>query len=131
VRYGDDGADRFAGATYDPVSHYRARAVVDFFADQAMTPARLAESYTRQTARILDAVCAAGFAPATPLDPQRRGGFVSVPVANVAEVVEGLRADGVWVDARGDLVRLGPAPYLTDAELDRGVAAFLRRARRA
>lgn len=131
VRYGDAPRDRFAGATYDPVSHYRARAVVDFFAAQAMTPARLADSYTRQTARILDAVCAAGFTPATPLDPQRRGGFVSVPVANVAEVVEGLRADGVWVDARGDLVRLGPAPYLTDAELDRAVAAFLRRARRA
>jgi hypothetical protein len=30
----------------------------------------------------------------------------------------------VFVDARGDVVRLGPAPYLTDAELDAGVAAL-------
>jgi len=131
VRYAEAPCDRFAGATYDPISHYRARAVVEFFAAQGMTHPRLAESYSRQTGRILDAVLAAGFVPATPHDPARRGGFVAVPVANAAEVVEGLRTEGVWVDARGDSVRLGPAPYLTDPELDRGVAAFVRRARRA
>ncbi len=130
VRYAEAPADRFAGATYDPVSHYRARAVIEFFAAQGMTVGRLAESYTRQTARILDSLAAAGWEPATPRDTSLRGGFVAVPVPNAAEVVEGLRSDGVWVDARGDLVRLGPAPYLTDPEIDRGVEAFLRRARK-
>jgi kynureninase len=28
-----------------------------------------------------------------------------------------LRARGVWTDARGDALRLGPAPYLSDRQL--------------
>src|SRR3989454_10201204 len=32
------GAARFAGATYDPTSHYRAARVLDFFAEQELTP---------------------------------------------------------------------------------------------
>src|SRR6185437_15698147 len=37
VAYGQ-GGDRFAGATYDPTSHYRAAEVFDFFHDQGLTP---------------------------------------------------------------------------------------------
>ena len=37
VAYGE-GGDRFAGATYDPTSHYRAAAVFDFFREQGLTP---------------------------------------------------------------------------------------------
>ncbi len=37
------------------------------------------------------------------------------------EHTRALRKKGVLVDARGELLRLGPAPYLTDEELDRGV----------
>ena len=40
VQY-SDGPARFAGATYDPTSHYRAVAVLDFFADQRLTQGRL------------------------------------------------------------------------------------------
>ena len=32
------GAARFAGATYDPTSHYRAAAVFAFHVDHALTP---------------------------------------------------------------------------------------------
>jgi kynureninase len=42
-------------------------------------------------------------------------------------VVKALRADGVFVDSRGDLLRLGPAPYLTDEELDHGLARVVAR----
>ena len=42
--------------------------------------------------------------------------------------VRGLRDEGVWIDARGPLARLGPAPYVTDDELDLGVEAFVRHA---
>ena len=41
------------------------------------------------------------------------------------DVVARLRARGVMTDARGDRLRLGPAPYLTDDEIDRGVAAVV------
>ena len=37
VAYGQ-GGDRFAGATYDPTSHYRAAAVFDFFREHGLTP---------------------------------------------------------------------------------------------
>jgi kynureninase len=39
VAYGR-GAERFAGSTYDPTSHYRAARVLAFFAEQGMTPER-------------------------------------------------------------------------------------------
>jgi hypothetical protein len=43
VPYGR-GAERFAGWTYDPTSHYRAARVFAFFAEQGLTPERLRAS---------------------------------------------------------------------------------------
>ena len=49
-----DGPARFAGATYDPTSHYRAAAVADFFAEQGLTQDRLrACSPTRLSTSLL------------------------------------------------------------------------------
>ena len=47
VAYGR-GAERFAGSTYDPTSHYRAARVFAFFEEQGLTPERLRASYRRQ-----------------------------------------------------------------------------------
>jgi kynureninase len=41
-----------------------------------------------------------------------------------ADIVSALRARGVFIDARGDILRIGPAPYLDDRQLDNGVAAL-------
>lgn len=134
VGYGPTLADRFAGSTYDPTSHFRARAVSAFFAAQGLTPERLEQSYMRQTTRIFEALAAAGLALASPAEPGARGGFVAARLACPAAasaVVKSLRDDGVWIDARGPVARLGPAPYVTDDELDRGVEAFVRQARAA
>jgi kynureninase len=30
----------------------------------------------------------------------------------------------VWTDHRGDVLRLGPAPYLSDAQLDTAIATL-------
>jgi len=122
IGYGETPADRFTGSTYDPASHYRAREVIRFFAEQGMTIDRLRATSLRQTQRILDAL--AGFDVATPAAPAKRGGFVAVRVPDAARVVAALRERRVFVDARGDLLRFGPAPYLTDDEIDAGVAAF-------
>lgn len=128
VAYGRDGAARFAGATYDPVSHYRALAVQRFFDAQGWSVARLRALSLRQTGALLDALDARGWSAATPRH-DGRGGFVAVPVANPDAVVSALRRDGVFVDARGDLVRLGPAPYVTDDELAAAVARFAAHAK--
>jgi hypothetical protein len=41
-------------------------------------------------------------------------------------VVSGLRDAAVFCDSRGDIVRFGPAPYVTDAEIDTALHAFRR-----
>jgi kynureninase len=129
VTYGPTLAERFAGSTYDPTSHFRARAVLRFFDERGMTVPRLAAGYSMQTSRIFEALASRGHRVVSPSDVASRGGFVAVAVENPAEVIEKSRRDGVLFDARGDIVRLGPAPYLTDAELDRGVEVFATHAK--
>ncbi len=117
VGYGPRPADRFAGSTYDPASHYRAAAVARFFAEQGMSIPRLRALSLRQTGRLRDAL--EGIAPClTPRADALRGGFLAYRVEQASEVVAALRARGVFVDARGDVLRLGPAPYIEDDELD-------------
>lgn len=122
IGYGETLADRFTGSTYDPASHYRARAVIDFFGAEGLTVERLREASLRQTGRLLAGLD--GFEVLTPPAPGARGGFVAVRVPGAGDVVRALRDRGVYVDARGDVLRFGPAPYTTDDELDRGLAAF-------
>jgi len=118
VAYGP-GGDRFAGATFDPSGVYRAEAVLDHFDRFGLDVAALRAISVRQTRLLIDEL--AGAAPlASSDDDARRGGFVSLRVAGAEGVVEALRARGVFTDARGDLLRLGPAPYLTDDELREG-----------
>jgi len=124
VLYGRDGADRFAGATYDPVSHYRARAVARFFTAQGLQPAALRDLSLRQTGRIIARADALGLDVATPRGDGRRGGFVSLRVRDAGAATAGLAAQGIHVDSRGELVRLGPAPYTTDEEIDRAMEAL-------
>jgi kynureninase len=57
---------------------------------------------------------------ASPRDPARRGGFVALRTPRAGALVSALRAEGVYADSRGDLLRLGPAPYVTDDEIDVG-----------
>jgi kynureninase len=121
VAYGQ-GGDRFAGATYDPTSHYRAAAVFDFFRDRGLTPALL-----REVSRHQIGVLAAGF-DALDLDPavvdrdrdcplEELGGFLAIRSPVATALAGGLHARGVWTDARGEVLRLGPAPYLSDRQL--------------
>ena len=78
VAYGA-GADRFAGSTYDPTSHYRAAAVFDFFEREGLTPAFLREVSQHQVGWLAERFDALDLDPAviardraTPLDAARR-----------------------------------------------------------
>ena len=122
VSYAADGATRFAGSTFDPASTFRARAVARFFEAHAMTVDALRATSLMQTARILAQVHdLPGIAIATPLADADRGGFVALRTPRARELSTQLREDGVFTDARGDILRLGPAPYLTDDEIDEAV----------
>ena len=126
--YYASGADAFAGATYDPTSHYRAAAVFRFHAQQELTPDRLRDINRRQVARLKSGVEALGAderrLTAEAVPEERRAGFLAVRTSRAADIVSALRARGVFVDARGDILRIGPAPYLDDQQLDSGVAAL-------
>lgn len=129
VGYAPGGA-RFAGATFDPTPFYRARAALGHFDRFGLSPARLREISLAQTAQILDALDRAGLGDLvrSPREPERRGGFVAVevpgPPDRAAEVTRALRARRVFVDARGGRVRLGPAPYVSPKEIERGVSVL-------
>lgn len=133
VGYGA-GAARFAGATYDASAFYRAAAVLDHFEAHGLTVERLRAISLRQTGRILARLdghdlASAGLQVAAPRDPERRGGFVAVRTPFASKLTDALREKSVWVDSRGENVRLGPAPYLLDEELDRGVDVVVETAR--
>ena len=104
------GGMRFAGATYDPTSHYRAARVFDFFAERGLTPEALRENYLRQTTLLAEALGV----------PGRRdefGGFLALEVPEAEAAHRRLAAEGVLTDSRGRWLRLGPAPYLSDDQL--------------
>ena len=123
------GAGAFAGSTYDPTSHYRAARVFAFFAEQGLTPEVLRASYRRQVGLLAAAVDALGLPDdvvtrdrETPLE--RFGGFLALRSPRAGELQRELAARGVLTDSRGDFLRLGPAPYLADAQLEDAVAAL-------
>ena len=123
------GAAAFAGSTYDPTSHYRAARVFAFFAEQGLTPPRLRASYRRQVELLAAAFDALGLPDAlvtrdraTPLE--RFGGFLALRSPRAAELQRVLAERGVLTDTRADWLRLGPAPYLADAQLEEAVGVL-------
>jgi kynureninase len=126
VAYGR-GADRFAGATYDPTSHYRAARVFAFFAEQGLTPERLRASYRRQIDLLAAGFDALGIDDAIltrdrALDLDRVGGFLALRSPHAAELQRALSERGVLTDSRGPWLRLGPAPYLSEEQLETAIA---------
>ena len=81
VEYGP-GAAAFAGATYDPTSHYRAAAVFAFHAEHGLTPTRLREISRHQVGRLKASVerldLHPGVAHVAPMPDDRRGGFLAL-----------------------------------------------------
>jgi len=117
------GHDRFAGATYDPTSHYRAAEVFRFFQDHQLDVDFLRQVSQHQIGllcRLFDGL---------DLDPglidrdrqiplQSLGGFLALRSPHAEAIWQGLKEAGVYTDQRADIVRLGPAPYLADRQLE-------------
>ena len=123
------GDGLFAGATYDPVSHYRAQAVFDFFGEQDLTPEKLRRISQRQVGRLAGSVDELDLPPAllrrdrsVPLD--RLAGFLALETPHAEAISRALKERGVHTDYRGSILRFGPAPYVTDPQLDQAVEAL-------
>jgi kynureninase len=122
VQYGRGGM-RFAGATYDPISNYRGAAVFDYFQHKGLTPELLRAVSQHQIGRLIERFDA--------LDLDHRllardravqtgdiAGFLVLHSSRAGEICRQLHDAGVFTDFRADALRIGPAPYLCDAQLD-------------
>jgi kynureninase len=121
VEYPKGGA-RFAGSTYDPTSHYRAARVFDFWKARGLAAHELRERYLHQTTLLARGLMQLGLG----VEPDREpfGGFVAVEIDGAEAVSRRLADAGVATDSRGRHLRLGPAPYVTDDQLEAALAAL-------
>jgi kynureninase len=121
------GGDRFAGATYDPASHYRAAGVFEFFDQQGLSPTLLREVSQHQIGVLAARFDGLGLDPAV-ISRDRTaplaeiGGFLALESPHAGPLATLLHGRGVLVDARGEALRFGPAPYLSDRQLEEAMA---------
>jgi len=119
---------RFAGATYDPTSHYRAAEVFDFFTDMGLTVDLLRETSQHQVEHLRVAFDALDLDPEViaraDVPIERIGGFLALSSPRAADLRAALARRGILADARGSVLRLGPAPYISDAQLGSAMAGL-------
>jgi kynureninase len=128
VGYGA-GASRFAGSTYDPTSHYRAASVLDFFETAGLTQPLLRAVSQHQTGLLAERFDALDLPDelitrdrATPRSAF--GGFLALRSPHADRLRSALADRGVLTDSRGEYLRFGPAPYLSDHQLTAAIDAL-------
>ncbi|HVJ79547.1 MAG TPA: kynureninase, partial [Planctomycetia bacterium] len=135
IAYGQ-GAPRFAGATYDPVSHYRAAAVFGYFRERGLTPGLLREVSQHQVGLLASSFDSLDLDPALvrrdrDVSLKEIGGFLTLQSPRAGEICTALKARRVFTDHRGEALRLGPAPYLSDDQLRAAIAELAEVCRQA
>ena len=101
----------------------------DFLGGLDLTPAVLREVSQHQIGVLAAAFDGLGLDPAV-IDRDRSaplsetGGFLALRSPRAGPLTAALHAHGVMVDARGEVLRFGPAPYLSDTQLRDAIAAL-------
>ena len=125
VEYDHDN-QRFASGTYDPSSQFRAAKVVEFFREMGLSPEVLREQYMAQVSLLRESFKSKNFDPAlirlTHENPlELNGGFLSLTSPKAREIRAALMENGVFTDARGEILRFGPAPYITTDQIQKAM----------
>lgn len=122
----DDGNQRFATGTYDPSSQFRAAKVVEFFRKQGLTSDILRSQYLAQVQLLRNLFLEQNFDPEIikcyhqkPLE--QNGGFLALQSPHARKIRAQLLEKNVFTDARDDILRLGPAPYITTDQITRTI----------
>lgn len=127
VAYGTD-ASRFAGATFDPSGLYRLNAVMDWLDAQSLSTARMHEYCLDLQRAFLDALPAAGTSlkPVSLMiaDERRRGRFLTFRTSDAPRLDQELANRNIFVDHRGDRLRIGFGVYQDEADVTRLVEAL-------
>lgn len=129
VLYGS-GDDLFAGATYDPASNYRAARVFRFFEEMNLTPELLREVSQHQIGLLIDEFDELDANPSIikrdrSIDLENIAGFLVLYTEQAERIYSKLKEKNVLTDNRGNVLRLGPAPYLSDSQIKDSIH-FLR-----
>lgn len=125
VQY-DEGNQRFATGTYDPASQYRAAKVVEFFRAQGLTPGVLRQQYEQQVKLLRNLFLEQNFDSSVIKLYHRKpigqnGGFLAFQSSYAREIRARLLKKNVFTDARGNIFRMGMAPYITINQIKEGV----------
>lgn len=123
------GDERFAGATYDPTSHYRAAEVFEFFVDKQLDIGLLREVSQHQIRYLIRLFDDLDLDPAVvdrdrQVELQQLGGFLALRSRHAATIWQDLKDLGVATDQRAEILRFGPAPYLSDLQLEKAMTAL-------
>ena len=122
----DKGDQRFATATYDPTSQFRASRVAEFFITQGLTKDVLRQQYLDQLNYFREQMFSADM-DADKIQPvheqplSHNGGFLSYRVSATPQVHDNLKQRGVLTDFRGDILRFGLAPYITSEQINEAI----------
>lgn len=127
----DDGNQRFASGTFDPASQFRAAKVVEFFEEQELTPEVLRKQYLAQVKLLRKLFLEQDFDPKIinlrherPLE--QNGGFLALQSPFARTFRAKLLKKDVFTDARGDILRMGPAPYITTQQIEQAISALAK-----
>lgn len=122
VRF-DEGHQKFATATYDPSSQFRAAAVTEFFQKQGLTPEMLRKQYASQLSYLRSLFNeknfdSSGIEHANIRPIEESGGFLALRSENARTLRDKLLEKNIFTDARNDILRIGPAPYTTSEQCE-------------
>lgn len=126
VSYADDH-QRFASGTFDTASQFRAAKVAEFFDQMDLTSNVLHQQYQSQIELLRDEFLAKDFdseiitlAHQQPVE--NIGGFLALRSPFARTLRAKLIENGVFTDARGDILRFGVAPYITGRQIREAIA---------
>ena len=126
IVYGDHH-QLFEGATFDSTAHFRAAHVFNFFKTHQLTPDFLHDVNHHQLgvlANNFKKIDADRSFIKLSTDVEFMGGFISFDTKYAKEISEHLRDIGIHTDWRKDWLRMGPAPYICDEQLEDAMLAL-------
>ena len=121
ILYGEKG-DLFAGATYDPASNYRGARVFKFFEEMNLTPELLREISRHQIRTMIEEFDMLDLDPEiirrdTNVSRENIAGFLVLNTEYAGKISDKLKEKDVLTDYRGNILRFGPAPYISDSQI--------------
>lgn len=125
----DEGDQKFATATYDPISQFRAAAVTQFFQKQGLTPEVLRKQYSSQLKYLRELFDEQNFERseiehANTRPVEESGGFLALRSNQARKLQAMLLKKNIFTDARDDILRIGPAPYTTSEQCEMVIDAL-------